>query len=37
MENVTVGQVATFLGLLAGIITSTSVIIAFLQKNLKIL
>ena len=35
MENITIGQISTFLGLLAGIITSTGVIIGFLQKTLK--
>ena len=35
MENITIGQIGTFLGLLAGIITSTGVIIGFLQKTLK--
>lgn len=35
MENITLGQISTFLGLFAGIITSTGVIITFLQKTLK--
>lgn len=35
MENITIGQISTFLGLIAGIITSTGVIIATLQKFLK--
>lgn len=35
MENITIGQISTFLGLIAGIITSTGVILAFLQKILK--
>ena len=35
MENITVGQISTFLGLLAGIITSCGVILAFTQKILK--
>lgn len=35
MENITVGQIATFLGLLAGIITSSGVIITFIGKSLK--
>ena len=35
IENITLGQVATFLGLLAGIITSTGVIISFVTKALK--
>jgi len=35
MENITIGQISTFLGLLAGIITSAGVIMIFLQKILK--
>jgi hypothetical protein len=35
MENITIGQIATFLGLLAGIITSSGIIITFIGKNLK--
>ena len=35
MENITIGQIGTFLGLLAGIISSTGVIMVFLQKVLK--
>lgn len=33
--NITIGEIGAFLGLIAGIITSTGVIIAFLQKALK--
>lgn len=35
MENITIGQISAFLGLIAGIITSGSVIIVFVQKGLK--
>lgn len=35
MENITIGQINTFLGILAGIITSVSIIIVFIQKSLK--
>lgn len=35
MENITVGQINAFLGILAGIITSGSIIIVFIQKSLK--
>lgn len=35
MENITIGQINTFLGILAGIITSGSIIIVFIQKSLK--
>lgn len=35
MENITIGQISTFLGILAGIITSGSIIIVFIQKSLK--
>lgn len=33
--NITLGQISTFLGLIAGIITSLGVIIHFIQKNLE--
>lgn len=33
--NITLGQISTFLGILAGIITSGSIIIVFIQKNLE--
>lgn len=33
--NITLGQISAFLGLIAGLITSVSVIILFLQKSLK--
>ena len=33
--NITIGQISTFLGLIAGIITSLGVIIHFIQKNLE--
>lgn len=35
MENITIGQINAFLGVLAGIITSGSIIIVFIQKSLK--
>lgn len=35
MENITIGQINAFLGILAGIITSSSIIIVFIQKSLK--
>jgi hypothetical protein len=35
MENITIGQISAFLGLIAGIITSCGVIIHFMQKSLK--
>lgn len=35
MEDITIGQISTFLGILAGIITSGSIIIVFIQKSLK--
>jgi flagellar biosynthesis/type III secretory pathway chaperone len=35
MENITIGQISAFLGILAGIITSGSIIIVFIQKSLK--
>lgn len=35
MENITIGQISAFLGLIAGIITSLGVIIHFMQKSLK--
>lgn len=35
MENITIGQIGAFLGLIAGIITSLGVIIHFMQKSLK--
>lgn len=35
MENITIGQINAFLGILAGIITSGSIIIVFIQKSLK--
>lgn len=35
MENITIGQINAFLGILAGIITSVSIIIVFIQKSLK--
>lgn len=35
MENITIGQISTFLGLFAGIITSTGIIMAFIQKVIK--
>lgn len=35
MENITIGQINAFLGILAGIITSGSIIIIFIQKSLK--
>jgi hypothetical protein len=35
MENITIGQINVFLGILAGIITSSSIIIVFIQKILK--
>ena len=35
MENITIGQISTFLGILAGIITSGSIIIVFIQKSLE--
>ena len=35
VENITIGQISTFLGILAGIITSGSIIIVFIQKSLK--
>lgn len=35
MENITLGQISAFLGLIAGIITSLGVIIHFMQKSLK--
>lgn len=35
MENITIGQINAFLGVLAGIITSSSIIIVFIQKSLK--
>lgn len=33
--NITLGQISAFIGLIAGLITSVSVIILFLQKSLK--
>jgi len=33
--NITLGQISTFLGLIAGVITSLGVIIHFMQKSLK--
>lgn len=33
--NITLGQISTFLGLIAGIITSLGIIIHFMQKSLK--
>lgn len=33
--DITIGQISTFLGIIAGIITSTGVILAFIQKILK--
>ena len=35
MENITLGQIGTFLGLIAGIITSLGIILVSLQKVLK--
>jgi len=35
VENITIGQINAFLGILAGIITSGSIIIVFIQKSLK--
>lgn len=35
MENITLGQIATGLGIIAGIITSVSVIIAVISKQVK--
>lgn len=35
MENITIGQISAFLGILAGIITSGSIIIVFIQKSLE--
>ena len=35
MEDITIGQINAFLGILAGIITSGSIIIVFIQKSLK--
>lgn len=33
--NITLGQISAFIGLIAGLITSVSIIILFLQKSLK--
>ena len=33
--NITIGQIAAFLGLIAGILTSASAIMLFIQKSLK--
>lgn len=33
--DITIGQISTFLGIIAGLITSTGVILAFIQKILK--
>ena len=35
MEDITIGQISAFLSILAGIITSGSIIIVFIQKSLK--
>ena len=35
MEDITISQINAFLGILAGIITSGSIIIVFIQKSLK--
>ena len=35
VEDITIGQINAFLGILAGIITSGSIIIVFIQKSLK--
>lgn len=35
MENITIGQISAFLSILAGIITSGSIIIVFIQKSLE--